>query len=90
MNVSLNGAKPLSQQAIMIFGVENTGKELLSIAPDLERPHFNNAVFKELDLDTPAPSGIELSSSKLPVGKKLIWMGIIYADSVLTSAIAYR
>lgn len=90
MNLSLNGSVTLTQQSVMIHATENTGKKLLSIAPDLERPPFNNAVLDKLKLDDPLPAKIELSAGPLPAGKTLVWMGIIYADSKLTPAIAYR
>lgn len=90
MNLSLNGAKPLSQQTIMLRGTEAVGKQLLAITPDLENPTFNNAVLKDLDLGTPTPPPLTLASGAVPAGKALVWMGIIYADGVLTPAVAYR
>ena len=90
MNLSLDGSTSIDQQSIMLHAAENTGKKLLSIAPDLERPHFNNAVLDKLKLGDPLPPKIELSTDGLPAGKTLVWMGIIYADKKLTPAIAYR
>ncbi len=90
MNFSLNGAKSLDQQTIMLRGVENAGHELLSIAPDLEKSPMNNAVFKNLPLGVPAPAAITLSSGNLPAGKSVVWMGVIFADGSLKPAIAFR
>ncbi len=90
MNFSLNGAKSLDQQTIMLRGVENAGHELLSIAPDLEKSPMNNAVFKDLPLDAPAPAAITLSAGNMPAGKKVVWMGVIFADGNLGPAVAYR
>lgn len=90
MQFSLNGAKPLTQQAVMLRGSENTGKELLSIAPDLDFPTFNNAVLRVLDMSAPTPSPLDLTTGPLPHGKRMVWMGVIYAEGRLTPAIAFR
>ena len=90
MNTSIDGADSLTQQTLDVRAAENSGFLLLSIAPDLEKPTWNNLVLRRLTAAEHAPNAITITSAGLPAGNVAIWMGIIYADGELAPSIAYR
>lgn len=90
MKTSLDGSATLGQQTLDIRQAEAAGHLLLSIIPEIDVAPWNTAELRPLSAAEPSPAPLTLAAGALPAGKKLIWMGIIFAEKKLTPAIAYR